>query len=359
MANKILLIENNSINNVDANYMGDIEYSTKYQQFSSGEIFDNKDIVQDPVSYNSARGICSILTKNNNYDEVFDNIREDKSYDNAYNDITKYSFSSKVGYYEDSFYWVYKEDNDGGELSYEMTPDQFTSDNYFYFKFIDASYCKIIKNTISGEKYLTYDTTQPNPFVFRGDGGSDLTKFTYSYNSVSNIIILCLPDGSILGTNDQGGIQSVSINSFINNHFNAFTIDKKNSLDSSEKITNSFLPRYDINNNISQKYEVDNTCIFTHNYKSNKYNNSNYIPLKSNVTYDENYSLVNSNLNTFFRQYTSIDAGIRGDSGYSNYILSYNSDWYKFEFTSDKQTYFNIPFELGQGYTKINIQDCR
>ena len=404
MADKIIIVENTelvsgTVDNVDINYMGDIEYKQCIQNFSSGEQIDIKDIIENPIDYSIAKDVFSIITENKNYDEVFNDIREEKQSlqnlndlvinalalndysafqelsasqeqisntdyiialtdslidDQSSNDLVVYSFSSKVKYSEANIHWVY----DNEVLSTDVDPQNFTDNHYFYFKFIDGNYCNIIKKLTTGEKYLTYNVSQPH-FTFEDVEDEINSRFTYSYNSKSNNILLGTQDNKAIGFNLFGELSAVPNSSFINEINNSFQVDNKNSLDTAEPIVNSFLPYYAIKNNLDSIFEVDNISLYTHNYNSNIKKNSNFIPLKSNVIYDEKYSLVNTEQDVYFRQYTSLNSGIRGDSGYNNYILGYNSEWYKFDLKPDKQTYFNVPFELGKGYSQININDCK
>jgi hypothetical protein len=197
MATKKYISENSTVNNIDISYMGDITYKKSHQTFSSGEQFNLKYVTQDPVDYIIAKDVFSVLTKPEFYSETFDNIREEKQgtgvsdyqlsalaqndyfgseslsavaetetgeyaiaisdivSDNNFSDLVVYSFSSKVSYAGSSgFYWKYQSDT----LNYELSPENFTDDNYFYFNFIDGQYCNIIKNLSGGSKYLTYDT---------------------------------------------------------------------------------------------------------------------------------------------------------------------------------------------------------
>jgi hypothetical protein len=397
MATKKYISENSTVNNIDISYMGDITYKKSHQTFSSGEQFNLKYVTQDPVDYIIAKDVFSVLTKPEFYSETFDNIREEKQgtgvsdyqlsalaqndyfgseslsavaetetgeyaiaisdivSDNNFSDLVVYSFSSKVSYAGSSgFYWKYQSDT----LNYELSPENFTDDNYFYFNFIDGQYCNIIKNLSGGSKYLTYDTGLSS-LIFQTDEDEDYSRFTYSYNSKINQIMLGVENVGIIGFTETAELSVLPTNSIINELTNTFSLDNKNALNQEELIINSFMPYYSNKNNLSQNFEVDNIGLYTHNYNSNIEKNSNYIPLKSNVIYDEKYSLVNVDQSPHFRQYTSINSGIRGDSGYNNFILGYNSHHYKYDFKPDKQTYFNVPFELGGGYTQININDCK
>ena len=398
MATKKIISENSTVNNIDINYMGDaINYKKTQQSFSSGEQFNLKVVTQDPIDYIIAKDVFSVLTKPEFYNETFNNIREEKQgtgltdfqlsslaqndysgfeslsavaetnstdyiiaisdtiSENNFSDLVVYSFSSKVSYTESSdLYWKYKSDS----LSSELSPENFTDDNYFYFNFIDGQYCNIIKNLSGGSKYLTYDNGLSS-LIFQSVEDEDYSRFIYSYNSKINQIVLGVENVGIIGFTDTAELSVLPSDSLINHISNTFNLDGKNSLNQEELVVNAFMPYYSNKNDLFQNFEVDNIGLYTHNYNSNLENNSNYIPLKSNVIYDEKYSLVNTDQTPYFRQYTSINSGIRGDSGYNNFILGYNSQYYKYDFKPDKQTYFNIPFELGDGYSQININDCK
>jgi len=398
MADKITIIETETVDSVDINYHGNIDYKQTSQLFNSGEIFNIKDVSENPISYSISKDVFSLITDNKYYNDVFDKIREEKqgvgtsnvnlsalasndysdvesldavSEDNSYgsvialsdlkdtdafSNLVVYSLSTKVKFSATSNYWVY--DNDS--LSSDLEPEYFTDSHYFYFKFIDGEYCNIIKKTPLGDRCLNFDSDQQK-FIFEDVTDIDIKdypKFIYSYNSLNSHILIALDDGDVIGFNEQGEIVKQPSTSLINENVNSFKLDYKNSLSNDVSITNSFLPSYGIKNDIVSTYYNSNISLITHNYKSSLEKNSNYIPLKSNVVYDEKYSLINTRGNTSFREYNSISSGIRGSSGYNNYILGYNSEWYKYDFKSDEQTFFNVPFELGKGYTKININDC-
>lgn len=396
MATKKIIQENQNISNVGIRYMGDITYKNNQVSFISGERFDLKNITEDPVDYIVAKDVFSILTKPSIYSQSFDNIREEKqgaglldfqlsalaqndfsgtqslsavSEDTTtdyiialsdidvganFSDLVVYSFNSKVRYSLSNRYWEYT----NGGLSSVIEPENFTDDNYFYFKFIDGQYCNVIKTLSGGDEYLTYDTNLSS-LIFQSTEDEIFSRFVYSYNSVINQIVLGVENIGIIGFTESEEISVLSSGSFIDEISNTFTLDNKNTLNQEEVIQNSFMPYYSNMNNIFQAFEVDNICLYTHNYNSSINNNSNYIPLKSNIIYDEKYSLVNTEQTPYFRQYTSINSGIRGDSGYNNFIMGYNSNYYKYDFKPDTQTHFNIPFELGGGYTQININDCK
>jgi len=401
MADKITIIETETVNSVDINYNGNINYKKTSQLFNSGEVFNIKDISENPISYSISRDVFSLITDNKYYTDVFDKVREEKqgsgtsnislsalasndyssyesldalSEDNGYSDIIAlsdlndgsvfsdlvvYSLSTKVNFSATSNYWVY--DNTNDELSSDLEPSEFTDSHYFYFKFIDGEYCNIIKKLPSGDRCLNYDSVQ-NKFIFEDVNDIDIKdypKFIYSYNPVSSNIVLSLDSGELVGFNDQGEILNQPFTSQINVDLNSFKLDYKNSLNDDELITDSFLPIYGNKNIINSSFSVDNISLVTHNYNSSIEKNSNYIPLKSNVIYDEKYSLINTEQTSYFRQYSSISSGIRGNGGYNNFILGYNSEWYKYDFKPDEQTFFNVPFELSKGYSKININDCK
>ncbi len=398
MADKITIIETETVDSVDINYHGNIDYKQTSQLFNSGEIFNIKDVSENPISYSISKDVFSLITDNKYYNDVFDKIREEKqgvgtsnvnlsalasndysdvesldavSEDNSYgsvialsdlkdtdafSNLVVYSLSTKVKFSSTSNYWVYGNDS----LSSDLEPEYFTDSHYFYFKFIDGEYCNIIKKTPLGDRCLNFDSDQQK-FIFEDVTDIDIKdypKFIYSYNSLNSHILIALDDGDVIGFNEQGEIVKQPSTSLINENVNSFKLDYKNSLSNDVSITNSFLPSYGIKNDIVSTYYNSNISLITHNYKSSLEKNSNYIPLKSNVVYDEKYSLINTRGNTSFREYNSISSGIRGSSGYNNYILGYNSEWYKYDFKSDEQTFFNVPFELGKGYTKININDC-
>lgn len=396
MATKKTIQELDTVNNIDINYMGDITYKKNQQVFSSGEQFNIKNITEDPIDYIIAKDVFSILTKPDLYDQIFNNIRNEKDgtgltdfqlsalaqndftgyqslsavaedqstdyviaisdqvTDTNFSDLVVYSFSSTVRFTQSNLYWLYND----GELSSIIDPPNLTDDNYFYFKFIDGQYCNVIKSLSGGDKYLTYDNGLSS-MVFQDGYDDDYSKFVYSYNSNINQIVLAIETVGIIGFTETAELSVLPSNSFIDEISNTFSLDNKNSLNQEELVVNSFMPYYSNKNNLLQNFEVDNIGLYTHNYNSVLENNSNYIPLKSNVIYDEKYSLINTEQTPYFRQYTSVNSGIRGDSGYNNFILGYNSNYYKYDFKPDKQTYFNVPFELGDGYSQININDCK
>ena len=158
MATRITIDENVNIGNVDINYVGDISYKDKAQSFNSGESFNNKVVSENPISYSIAKDVFSIITENKYYGDVFNNIRDEKQgvfsknggeqssidalaqndfvdYESllavAENETTDfiigidsgeeitlesgednsnlvvYSFSSKVSYNDNSYYWFY------------------------------------------------------------------------------------------------------------------------------------------------------------------------------------------------------------------------------------------------------------
>lgn len=382
----------NNIRNQSVNYVGEITYLDNLNSFISGDSFDLKPIYVNPISYSIARDTFFIVTENKYYDNVFDKVRNKKTgsgrseieFDalasNDFNDIQSlsavsedetdayiigisdilssnnitdlsvYSLNTTVNFSVLNQYWKYSD----GILSSTDKPDVFDESYFFYFKFIDGNFCNIIKSLSGGIEYLTYDS---NNFIFQSNYDENNSKFLYSYNTETNQIIL-INNSLFLGYSVDGELSAVSINSVIDETTNVFNLNNKNSLNLEESVVNSFLPIYTNKNTIGQSFSVDNNAIISHNYNSYLDKNSNYITLKNNVIYDEKYSLINTGQNSSFRNYTSINTGIRGDSGYNNVILSYNTQWYKYDFTPDKQTYFNIPFEM-YGHEQININDCK
>lgn len=393
MASKFL-INNRSFGEVKTKYMGNITYSKNDQRFISGENFEVKDIVIDPIHYTIAKDVFSLVVNNKLYRNIFDNIREEKrgvgsadffvsalgandfvgtqslsavGEDDTYrfliglsdtlvqsdfSDLVLYSFSSKVSFSE-GYYWVYN----NGVLSSQLNPETFNENHFFYFKFLDGKRCNIIKQLDNRQKFLTFDGL--SSFTFEDSEDENLSRFTYSYNSqLNNILLGVESEQFIIGFDSNANVTSLELSSMINEDLNTFNLDNKNALNISESLRHSFLPYYGNKNSIAQTFRTPNMGLFTHNYKSNIENNSNYITLKNNLIYDGKYSLIDINNSNNFRKYTSINSGIRGNSGYNNFVLSYNSDWYKYEFKPDKQTYFNVPFEL-KGYSQININDCK
>jgi len=395
MADKIIISENTTVDNVDINYMGEIQYKKTQQNFTSGEEFNIKPMLDNPIGYSIAKDVFSVITKPLYYDDTFELIREEKQgsglnqffssalavndftiqqnlsgaaedntfdtllsltdveSDENYANIVLYSFTTKVRYTEASnWYWYY----DNGNLSSVSNPTQFDENYYFYFKFLDGEYCNIIKELSGGSKYLTYNPSLSS-FTFEDSEDETNSRFIYSHNTNSGDFILGIQNVGILGFSNSAELSAIDSSSFINEINNTFQLDNKNNLNSQESIKNSFMPYYGNKNDINQSFEVDNYGIYTHNFNSRIPNNSNYITLKNNIIYDEKYSIIGLNDKPHFRDYSCINSGIRGDSGYNNYILGYNTESYKYDFKPDKQTYFNVPFELGEGYSKININD--
>lgn len=397
MANKILINDPQSTRTSDVNYMGEITYKDNPQVFSSGDRYGIKPLFEDPIGYTIAKDVFSIITPNKYYDNLFNDIRTEKqgtglnkfqlsalaqndfvgfeslsavseddshesiialsniTVDENYTDLTVFSFNTTISFNNTS-YWYF----DNGNLTVENNPTSLDSNYYFYIKFIDGQYCNIIKQTDSGEYYLTYSTNTGNLF-FGLSEDKIRSKFVYSYNSKINNLVLGVgveDNAAIIGHNNNA-IVTLEPNEIVNQTQNTFTVDDKNALNDNESILNSFLPKYRSKNTIDENFEVNNIHLYTHNYNSNLDNNSNLIPLKNNAIYDEKYSLVTTVGDTHFRNYTSINSGIRGNTGYNNFIMSYNSEWYKYDFKPDKQNYFNIPFELGLGYQQINVNDCK
>jgi len=381
---------------IELNYMGDILYKRDSFTFSTGEQFIIKDGLKNPKAINISKDVCSILTDNYKNTDIFNDIRDEKqgvgdsflelsalaqnhytsqellsatAETDAYTSIiamsdiqgtddftnlVNYSFNTTVKISDSNIFWNYNT----GELSSISNPSVLTDDNFFYFKFLDGIFCNIIKQNSNGIEYLTFDILD-NTVKFKSVEDLIYSRFYYSYNSKENRIFISVQnDKGILGFTNSGEISAVSYNSIVSELQNTFEVDFKNQLNQNQNIKNSFLPLYGNKNNIQNTHDVDNIGIITHNYSSLINTNSNYITLKSNQIYDEINSLISIDQNVFFRNYSSINSGIRGDSGYNNYILSYNINDYKYDFKPDKQTYFNIPFDL-RGYTQININDCK
>lgn len=391
---------NNLVIPIDINYIGnvsesDISYKYDTYTFASGEQFILKDCFYDPISMNISKDVFSMMTKPVFHSDVFNNIREEKqgtgskivnidalgqndfegflslsAIQEAGNlgsssilaisesdelsanvvDLVRYSLNTTISYSESNLYWYYVNDT----LSSTNSPELLTDDYFFYVHFIDGTFCNIKKVNDAGEKFLTYDSGN---FIFQSSEDEDFSRFIYSYNPIESRLFLIIKDTGILGFDESGVLSSVPFSSDVSEIENTFSLLPKGSLETEEKIKNSFAPIYDVKNNITKTNELDNHLLITHNYNSNLTNNSNCVILKTNTLYDGSYSLINIDKNVFYKKYTSISTGIRGESGYNNYILSYNTDWYKYSFDGDKQTYFNIPYEL-KGYTQININEC-
>jgi hypothetical protein len=386
---------------INLKYMGDISekdisYKYKTYDFASGEQFILKDSFSDPLGVNIAKDVFSVITKPKFYTDIFNNIREEKqgiggdilnidalaqndssntltlsavqeSFDLGAEsiiaisdsedilleniDLVRFSLNTTVKFSESNLYWIYN----NGVLSSVAAPENLTEDYFFYFEFIDGEYCNIKKINSDGEKYLTYDSGN---FIFQDVEDETYSRFIYSYNPETSKILLIIQGEGFLGFDETGLLSSFPFDSLVTEINNTFNLINKNNLESSEQVKNSFTPLYGNKNSIDLTYDVDNHILITHNYNSDIENNSNIITLKSNTLYDDTHSLVNIDQNLYYKKYTSINSGIRGDSGYNNYILGYNTEWYKYNFSGDKQTYFNIPFEL-KGYEQINIQDCK
>jgi hypothetical protein len=388
---------------VNLKYMGDVvddvDISYKYNTytFASGEQFILKDAFFEPLSINIAKDVFSVITKPRLYTDIFNDIREEKqgsglktfnidalaqddfiggvslsavqesdglgsesiigiSYGEDISltnsvDVVRFSLNTTISYSEANLYWY----DNNGVLSSIPSPELLTDDYFFYIFFIDGTYCNIKKVNETGEKYLTYDS---GSFIFQETEDELNSRFIYSYNPQESRIFLIIQNTGILGFDESGLLSSMPFDSVVSEIQNSFSLIPKNSLELKEEIRNSFVPTYGVKNNIVKTDNIDTHILITHNYDSNIENNSNTISLKSNTLYDETNTLINTDSNLFYKKYTSLNSGIRGDSGYNNYILGYNCDWYKYTFESDKQTYFNIPFEL-KGYEQININDCK
>jgi len=376
---------------------GDVSYFGELYPTSSGMNMNIEDVLKTPVSYILSKDIFTVLTTVKFYDDVFKNIRPEKSGSSsllfsstalAVNDFLASELLSAIGPDGDSNAYVIgysegstiEDDRDitnysfnttlrnnftnthlfvnNGTLSSTIDADDLTDDFYFYVRLIDQTYCNIIKTGEDGDKYITYDVGS-DTLTSNTDEDIIFSRFIYSYNSITNALLLVVPEYGTIGINSSGDIaitplDSATLSSEINQ--NIFTVDGKNSLDKLEAIYNSFSPVYSDSNNIVDQYFTFSNNLYTHNYESDLDKNSNFIALKNNLTPAGEYSLVNQESNTTHRQYTSLTAGIRGDSSYNNYILNYTSDVFDVVFTPDKQTYFNIPYEF-RGYTQININD--
>ena len=78
MADKITIIETETVDSLDINYHGNIDYKQTSQLFNSGEIFNIKDVSENPISYSISKDVFSLITDNKYYNDVFDKIREEK-----------------------------------------------------------------------------------------------------------------------------------------------------------------------------------------------------------------------------------------------------------------------------------------
>lgn len=388
----------NNLEPITLSYVGDISYTIEPYATESGLNLVLEDVNYNPVSYNLSRDTMSVMTKSVNYDEVFNNIRDEKTsasslagtlsamasndytdaellsgvlVEDGFNNIiafsdadgeeirqtSAYSFNTTISY--SSVFWKY----DNKALVTDGNVSELTEDYYFYVSLVDESDCNIIKGGLSGDEYLMYDTTSPFASSgFRFDDlenatNDDVVNFLYSYNAESSRMLLIVPDEGIVGFGLNGNIDITAFSEPVTRP-NFLGVINKNSLNQEEKIANSFVPYYGSKNTVAAIYPVDNAALVTHNYASTLEKNSNYVTLKNNVTYDGEYSLVNIDQNVNQRSYTSINTGIRGNTGYSNFMLNYNSGHYKYDFAPDSVTYFNIPYEL-RGYAQINVNDSK
>jgi len=88
------------------------------------------------------------------------------------------------------------------------------------------------------------------------------------------------------------------------------------------------------------------------NIKDN-YASFNFITLKNQLNITDNQNRTNNESNSF-RQYTTILGGGKREEGYSNLSLNYLSKNVTYKFSSDKTTWFHIPFTDGVKAVNIN-----
>jgi len=388
---EIITVSSDNTEPFNLSYVGDVEYKSEEYPSYSGYSFTLADSLDDPIYYTNARNSAYILTKNRFNSDIYKDIRDIKSgildvtYDalalNDYSevellsataiddnsntdiiaigegdedapDLTTYSLNTPINF--SNIFWKYN----NGALDVSIEFDESDPDFYFYIQFKTRTECNIIKGVDGGIEYLTYNTGS-GLFTFESTEDDTYSVFAYSYNSVNKTIMLILNEVGIFVINADTEVIELTPFPLTEplDQTNIFTVGNKNALEESEPILESFVPYYDESNKISNVYPVDNMGMVTHNFASADEKNSNFINLKSNVTYDGEYSLLNIDKNLYSRDYSSINTGMRGDSGYTNIVMNYNSGHYKYNFVPDKQSYFNVPYKL-RGYEQININDC-
>jgi hypothetical protein len=375
---------------ITLNYFGDITYKTETYNTPVGMNFVLGDVYYNPIAYNLSRDVMSVVTSSQNYDDVFNNIRNEKTStdiiadtlsamalndsinsevlsgtlveegidaiiafvdagDGSYIETANYSFNTSISFSNAFFKY------DSGNLVAETDVNVTDEDIYFYISLLDESLCNIVKGGLSSDEYMTF-VPATSSFVFQENEDVNLSRFFYSYNSEESTILFIVQDYGVIEISETDvGITALSSGVIQTNIFN---VNPKNSLENEEPIVNSFVPIYGNKNNVANVFFVDNAALVTHNYASSIDKNSNYITLKNNVTYDGEYSTINIDSNLYMRQYTGVNTGTRGNTGYSNYVMNYTSGYYKYNFAPDKLNYFNVPFDL-RGYSQININDCK
>lgn len=346
-----------NINPVILNYTGNLEFQRMNLKSFGSWFLPLKHGLKNPVSFSSNHDMFMVVSDNYFVDEIFEKIK-----DTRVNEIESFELSSASSYEFVSYlkfidaYLTFDGEGAPSVDVIDLDAEDLTKDNFFHIQFLDADKLQIVKRNINDRYFLTYDESDDVQFAHLSsvEAGSLETEMVYSFNSETNKLLLIFPNKGVVKMT-QDNISIVPMSSDTVDRDFLIEVVNTNFLENKISLKRSFLPQYSFKNKSNITYPVDNMGLITHNTRSLN-DNSNYIQLKSNVVYDEEYSHVNNRGRAFFRKYSSVNTGMRGDGGYNNIVLSYNTEDYKIEFKGDQLTYFNIPHSMGR-LNRLNINE--